>query len=218
VSTNAADHLAARHCTISTFTILEAGHPHKSAGKLFARETMNSATTLLCLLCICATLLPSLAFGPSATLGRVELEGIRIENFGDVPSVLVRVKLSAGDQSLVVPCCGVTKAGEKLLCLDSAHLQYRIAGQWRPVLLRRSFGILGAKPAPFATTTVAAHESSSLVFLFSRRFFVVHPSQRLRLIVDTWPDQDSARQSRAAIKLEIPAFRCPAIGIFRQQH
>ena len=162
-------------------------------------------------------LLSSTVFRQSAaTLGHAELDGIQTEDFGDVPSVLVTLKLTAEDRPLVVPYCGVTKSGNQLLCLGSAHLQYRTTGRWKPVLLRRSFGVLGAQPAPFAATTIAPNGSASFVFLFSRAFFVVHPGQRLRLVIDTWPDQDAARQSRDARKFETPAFRCPTIRIFRQ--
>ena len=189
----------------------------RSAGTVHEDKPMKSVTTGPRFLWIGVIFLLSLVSGRSATtLSHAELDGIKNEDFGDIPSVLVKLKLAAEDQPLVVPYCGLTKSGEKLLCLGSTHLQYRTAGQWRRVPLRRSFGILGAQAAPFAAAAVPPHESMSFVFLFSRRFFVVLPGQRLRLIVDTWPDQDSAREGRDARKLQTQAFRCPTIGIFHR--
>ena len=160
----------------------------------------------------------STAFAVKRTGAGVSLSSIRVEQSGEVPSVLVTLEFRGGESGVAIPYCGTAKDGERLLCLEAAHLQRRVGGQWHPVLLRRTLGVLGGTPRT-GIVAIEAHGTQLLTFLFSRRFFEVEPGEQLRLVVDAWPDEGSVPEQFdigksghvAGMRFETATFRCPAV-------
>ncbi len=142
----------------------------------------------------------------------------RIENMGEVPSVVVEIQLRTGDSELALPYCGTSQDGDHLLCLECAHLQHKLNGAWSSVLRRRLFGLLGVTKRT-GVVKVKARGSQRLKFVYSRRFFEVEPGQQLRIVVDAWADDQSVPsqfetdRNPAPYHLQTPVFRCPAIPI-----
>ena len=84
---------------------------------------------------------------------------------------------------------------------------------WRPVKLRSTYSVLGAPPEiRVLRKTVPRHGKSAFVLVFSRRFFEVEVGQRLRVLIDAWPDEQAMESGAEPIQLVSPLFECPESG------
>lgn len=144
----------------------------------------------------------------SKQVAQLEIGSIRA-----VPQVYVSLRLRTSDQQVFVPFCGESESGGKILCALGAHLQVRTSKGWRPAKLRTTYGVLGASLLERAGGSLIPPKSGeSFDFQFSRRFFKVEAGQQLRVVVDTWPDEQSMKTPGRSIQLVSPPFECPQTG------
>jgi len=67
----------------------------------------------------------------------------------------------------------------------------------------------GAPPDKRQFLVIPAGERREFFFEFSKDDFAVKNSQRLRVVVDAWADEQAMRARERVIKLTTPAFECP---------
>jgi len=143
-----------------------------------------------------------------------------LDNVWEVPQVYVSLRLRASDRQLFVPYCGKLEVGSRTtttLCTAGTHLEVQHGAEWLPAKLRRTFGILGGeRRLDLADVSLVAPRTQVEVeYLFSRRYFEVEPGQKLRVIVDVWPDEQSMRSGGKSTQIASPPFECPHDFIIR---
>ncbi len=132
-----------------------------------------------------------------------------IERVRAVPQVYVGIAIAAADRQLFVPYCGTSEGGEHILCTAGARLEVHTQGRWTPVKLRTTHGVLGAARLGRAGGRLIESRSRATFLLqFSTHFFEVEPGQRLRVVVDTWADEESMKKGHAPLPVASPAFKC----------
>jgi hypothetical protein len=126
----------------------------------------------------------------------------------------VEVSILAGDQDLIVPYCGGGGPGEaalESLCgpPTPTRLEVQTAKGWRPVGLRYD-AVLGALSRDvWEARQIPARKGHVFKFHFSKDDFAVKSGQRLRLVIDAWPDEQSMRSGGRPIQLTTTPFWCP---------
>lgn len=127
-----------------------------------------------------------------------------------IQSVSITIRVSATDKRLVVPHCGEGNGGTQSLCYKPTNLQVESPQGWQPVRLRLrpNDRVLGSL-LPREIQSIPAGESHEFSLTFSKVDFAVESGQRLRYIVDAWPDEKSMRAGGAPIHLATPPFECP---------
>ncbi len=152
---------------------------------------------------------PLLCQNEPKEVAQLELGSIRA-----IPQVYVALRLRTSDQQVFVPYCGETEGGEKILCTAGVHLEVQTPQGWRAAKLRTTYGVLGAASLGRAGgVPIAPRSEAPFSFQFSRRFFEVEPGQRLRIVVDAWPDMESMKAGGRSIQFTSPPFECPRTGI-----
>ncbi len=135
-----------------------------------------------------------------------------LEIRGVLAWVNVGLDLHTLEEHLFVPYCGEME-GVPILCMTAVRLEVETKQGWRPAGLRTTYGVLGGTALDRASGKVVAPRTrTSFVFRFSRRFFEVEAGQRLRVVVDAWPDEESMRTGGRRIQLASPPFECPQSG------
>jgi hypothetical protein len=140
-------------------------------------------------------------------LAKVEVGGVKA-----IPQVYVPLSLHTSDEQLFVPYCGGWNE-EKLLCTSAtAHLEVYTKKGWEPAELKTSYAVFGAPPINRASgILIAPNSSAAFTFQFSTLFFNVARGQQLRVIVDTWHDEQSMRAGKPSIALSSAPFKCPGL-------
>lgn len=125
-------------------------------------------------------------------------------------SVYVTIRLFSGDKELFVPYCGEGEGGTEHLCNLPTHLQVATRKGWMPVKLRHPDAVLGGVPPDrWRVRRIAAGQWHDFLFFFPKDDFAVETGQRLRYVVDVWPDEQSMRTAGRPIQLATPPFKCP---------
>jgi hypothetical protein len=152
--------------------------------------------------------------GASELIGAQEEAGtssaqVRIRSVRAIPQVYVALQLSASDQQLFVPYCGESE-GTKFLCTVAAHLEIASQHGWRAAKHNTESGVLGGVSLENAVgITFERGKEGVFTFQFSPSFFEVRSGQRLRIIIDAWPDEQSMKRDHAVLHLVSPPFVCP---------
>jgi hypothetical protein len=123
----------------------------------------------------------------------------------------VTVSIFAGDQDLIVPYCGLSASSEESLCgpPTPTRLEVQTAKGWRPVGLRYDAALGALSPEVWKARLIPARKWHVFSLLFSKDDFAVKSGQRLRLVIDAWPDEQSMRSGGRPIELTTTAFECP---------
>jgi hypothetical protein len=127
----------------------------------------------------------------------------------------VTVSILAGDEDLIVPYCGGGGPGEaalESLCgpPTPTRLEVQTAKGWRPVGLRTHDAVLGGlSPQVWKARLIPARKGHVFSFSLSKDDFAVESGQRLRLVIDAWPNEQSMRSGGRPIQLTTAAFECP---------
>jgi hypothetical protein len=159
---------------------------------------------------IAIALIGTLQWVPGQSQSKQEAH-LSIGSIGTVPQIYVHIELQTSTEQLFVPYCGESEAGEGFLCTLGTHLEVQTGHAWHPVKLRAALGVLGGLSLDRAKgIRIAPKSGAAFIFQFSRRYFVVNPGQRLRIVVDAWADEQSMRAGRPSIQLTSPAFECPS--------
>ena len=126
--------------------------------------------------------------------------------------VSVHVIISAAQRDLFVPYCGES-GGTQSLCGPGAptHLEVNTGHAWHAVAFRRHTGaVLGGVPATeWKTQSIPAGSSHDFLIAFPKDDFGLEQGQRLRLVIDTWYDQESLKNGASPIRLVGSSFACP---------
>lgn len=134
---------------------------------------------------------------------------VSIERIRAVPQIYVAVAIDAADRQLFVPYCGTSEGGENILCTAGTRLEIQTHGRWIPVKLRTAYGVLGAARLGRAGgRLIESGSRASFLFQFSTHFFDVEPGQRLRVVVDTWADEQSMKSGQVPLSVSSPPFKC----------
>jgi len=136
---------------------------------------------------------------------------ITIDRAWTVPEILLAVTFRTRESEAVVPYCSQTEEGEPFLCTSGVHLQTQARGGWRAVGLRKTPGVLGASVpiSRAAAQFVPAHKTASFLFRFNTHVYSIARGQRLRLVVDAWPDKQAQQAGEKPMQLISDAFACP---------
>jgi len=140
---------------------------------------------------------------PSASIRSVE----------SVDSVRVTVGIAAATGStIVVPTCGADEKPPDELCGLAARLEVRSEGGWRAVGFRPGVGaVLGGLPMErWKVRVVPDGATTTFTFWFATHAGLdLRRGDRLRIAVDTWPDERSMRAGASPTQVRTPEFRCP---------
>jgi hypothetical protein len=129
-----------------------------------------------------------------------------------VHSVSIKIRVFSGDKDVFVPYCGQSEGGTEFLCGPPAptHLEVQTANGWRPVRLRTNDAVLGRlSPERWDIRPIPAGGWHDFLFGLSKDDLAIEGGQRLRLVVDAWPDEQSVRSGGRPIQLATPPFECP---------
>jgi len=169
--------------------------------------------------------------GARLDLGDVRAVSRNTDDGGRLDALYVTLRLRTSDQQLVVAYRGESDGGRKVLSgffvpdrgepgsggktrhPVGAHLEVQTTSGWQRPRARTTRGVLGYLSIDKADAALIAPRSEpSFDFLFSRRFFDVEPGQKLRVVVDAWPDAESMKVGGPCIQLTSPPFACPETG------
>ena|SRR3990172_5162154 len=122
------------------------------------------------------------------------------------------IRVSAPEKDLVVPYCSKGDDGTLKLCYMPDNFQVETPQGWQPVKLRfhpeaRVLGRLAQDL--WKVQPVTAGRSHEFSLAISKVEFAVERGQRVRYIVDAWPDEKSMRNGGQPIRLVTPPFKCP---------
>jgi hypothetical protein len=144
----------------------------------------------------------------AASLQAGEQPGIELTDLS--ARVRLVVEIHATDSSVFVPVCGADDFGVPLLCSASTRPEVRAGEGWRPAEPRPTCGILTAgPPARLGGCLIAPGTRHRFYFEFSVADFEISVGDSLRIVVDTWSDEESMKAGARAAALAIPPFQCP---------
>jgi hypothetical protein len=126
------------------------------------------------------------------------------------PLIVVQVNLHAGDKPVVVPYCGKGSFGANFLCTGMLRLEVETPNGWREAKLRYRETVLGTvRKDRVDFAVIAPDHGLDFEAAFSPEVWSIDRGQRLRLVVDTWGDEQSMRSGQPSAKLRSPVFECP---------
>ena len=125
-------------------------------------------------------------------------------------SVSLRISVFSPEKDLLVPYCGEGEGGGESLCNLSIHVEVETREGWRPMKPRfREVVLGGVPPDKWKFRLIPAGRRHDFYFVFTEDDFAVERGQRLRVVVDTWSDEQSMRTRQKPTQLASPAFDCP---------
>jgi len=135
---------------------------------------------------------------------------VRVSRVEAVRSVSFEINVVSGQKDIVVPYCGVGEGGSEGLCSLAIHIEVESKEGWHRIKPRyREVVLGGVPPDKWNPLVIPAKHGHDFAFGFSKNDFAVERGQRLRVVVDAWPDEPSMRTGRDPIKLTSAAFDCP---------
>ncbi len=143
--------------------------------------------------------------GQNASKPSVQTKGVDLTHL-----VSVEITLFSPEHDLLVPNYGNGEGRAESLCIRPAYLEVQTSRGWQPVKLRHSDAVLGSVPLDQRRVRlIPAGQKHDFSFAFPKEEFAVERGQRLRVVVTTWPDEQSMKDDKQAIQLASPAFECP---------
>jgi hypothetical protein len=145
--------------------------------------------------------------GQAGSKPNVQVNDVRVWR-----AMSVTVSIFAGDRDLVVPYCWGGGSEVESLCgpPTPTRLEVQTTKGWRQVGLRTHDAVLGAlSPEVWKARLIPAGKRRVFELHFSKDEFAVETGQRLRLVVDAWPDEQSMRSGGRSVQLTTTAFECP---------
>ena len=133
---------------------------------------------------------------------------IRVWIPGRFYPVSVDLWLYSGKDPMFVPYCGTDESGREHLCTLATHLEKKTPQGWRTASLRDA--TLTGKSLVFAAgEQIPPNSKGEFTFVFDTDAFGIPPGTRLRVVVDTWPNQNSMRARDQPLQVISPEFVCP---------
>jgi hypothetical protein len=124
----------------------------------------------------------------------------------------LRIGVHAKDAPIVIPTCGSdTESDEHHVCGLASQLQVRTAKGWRSVSVRKGLaGVLGGiAKDKWAPLLIAQGDTAYFTLTIDPSFLDVRTGDRLRVELDTWPNEAAMRTTEPEKKLRSPTFICP---------
>jgi hypothetical protein len=161
---------------------------------------LTTAVTAVFLLVIGQPLLSQNTPKANASVANVQL----------IETVSLQLTVFSPETQLIVPYCGEGESGSETLCNLAIHVEVETGSGWRPMRLRTTDAVLGGVPSDrWKVRQIAAGRRRDFVFAFPKNEFAVEHGQRLRIVIDAWPDEHSMKMGGAPIKLTTAPFKCP---------
>jgi hypothetical protein len=137
--------------------------------------------------------------------------GAELVILGTNTLVEVEMNIQKPRKQLFVPYCEERRSGEKYLCTGAARLEVETRHGWQSVKLRTDDAVLGGfNPKGGAPgKLIPPGGGTTFIFAFSKELFAVEHGQRLRVMVEAWPDEESMKAGDPSIQLASPPFKCP---------
>jgi hypothetical protein len=124
-------------------------------------------------------------------------------------SVSIEITVFSGQNALLVPYCSESE-GSEFFCDLAIQIQIEGPNGWariKPTYPNLVMG--GIASDKWKSQLVPSGQSHVFNFWFSKDDFGVQRGQRLRVIVKTWPDEQSMRTQQPPIQLITAPFECP---------
>jgi len=136
---------------------------------------------------------------------RIQLNDTRIARVFSI-----RLTVFAVDQDLMIPFCGEGEGGTRTLCSLPTRLEVKTLQGWKTVKLKHSHRILGGiPPDKWKAQPVKNSQHGDFIFIFHIDEFDTRSGDELRLVVDTWPDEESMRSGKNPINFISSTFKSP---------
>lgn len=136
---------------------------------------------------------------------KIQATGIQLVN-----SVVGDVLIDAPNRSVVIPFCGEGESGRQSLCSLSSHFEVQTPTGWISAKLRYKDVVLGGMTSKqWKLQTIPSGERQAFSFAFSKNVYAIDRGQKVRIVVDAWLDEASAREGKNPIQLITPPFDCP---------
>ena len=125
--------------------------------------------------------------------------------------VEVEMNLQTAQESLFVPYCEKRNNRKEYLCTGAARIEVETRHGWQPAKLRTRDATLGGfNPKGGAPgRVIPPGGGATFTFVFSKDLFAVEHGQPLRVVLDTWPDEEAMKAGDEPIRLVSPPFDCP---------
>jgi hypothetical protein len=109
--------------------------------------------------------------------------------------IVVRQRIVAGAEPLVVPTCGPIENQEQSLCTLGVRIDVETARGWVPASLNSEIGsVPGGYPIEHGPVAVIAPGTASdFAFIINKQDYVLASGQRVRLRIATWQTEASLR-------------------------
>ena len=132
--------------------------------------------------------------GQNASKPTVQTKSVELTHL-----VSVEITVFSPEKDLVVPYCGDGEGRADSLCILPAYLEVQTSRGWKPVKLRHSDAVLGEVPLDRRRLRlIPAGQNHDFSMSFRKEEFAVERGQRLRVVVNAWPDEESMKSDKRA--------------------
>jgi len=121
--------------------------------------------------------------------------GAHTEILSALTKVVVRARIVAGAEPLVIPTCGTSDNQEPHLCTLGVGIEVETAHGWVAASLTPDIGsVPGGIPLDRTKAkTIEPGMNAEVRFTFDKQDYVLRAGQHVRLRIDTWSTEDSMR-------------------------
>jgi hypothetical protein len=121
--------------------------------------------------------------------------------------VEVSLNLQASKEPLFVPYCEKRENGEESLC--TARLEVQTPDGWRSARLKPDLAATLGGVISTRRRLISPGHGAMFTFVFSMDIFAIRHGQRLRVVVDASPAEQSVGSGGESIHLASTPFECP---------
>ena len=142
--------------------------------------------------------------------GDVKSAGVVIDDVRSVTYISIRVDIRSSENNICLAYAGLTEDGTEILYYNSIHLETDTGKGWKNVAYKWPEIKLGYLPSHLIKVkTLSSSCRHKFVIQFNKSLYLVTRGQKLRVIIDTWTDEESMRVGKPSIPLISDSFRCP---------
>jgi hypothetical protein len=123
--------------------------------------------------------------------------------------VRVDVWVLTSEDPLFVPYCGKQESGREVLCTRAAWLEQQTQQGWRKAEVKGSTVSPGRDPREAEGVLIPPRSKRPFSFTFDTDVLGISPGTRLRVVVQTWSNENSVRAGDAPTRMTSPEFVCP---------
>lgn len=137
--------------------------------------------------------------------------GLDVKNVGTISRIYINMQFHTSDNPVFIRYCADRFDGVKILCpLQGSEVEVRTSQGWRPAKQKLIHGVFTPPHHDYVfSTMIKPHDEATFQFEFSRNYFEVEPGQQLRVVIDTWNNEQSMKNDDEPIKIYSQPFKCP---------